>query len=84
MNALAIKTLTFKSEARQGAAADLMVCKYPSRSGEAQIVLYGDGFEASRFFSVEDLTEIREWIDNLLASRSESALRTIREAEEAS
>lgn len=76
-----IKSLIFKSSARDGASLELMRVSASHRKGEVQLVLFGDGFEASRYLSTEDLEEIRFWLDAPPASRSEDALRTIREGE---
>lgn len=59
-----------KSNSQDGAALDVhSASKHSARKGDYIVVLYGDGFEASRWMTPEEMADLRDWITLALAGK---------------
>lgn len=65
-----LKTFTLDASARDGAAIDLVLLTGSSlhRSGDFNLALTGYGFEASRYLTRDELSDLRDWIARALAA----------------
>lgn len=64
-----LKTFTLSGSPRDGAAIDLVHLTGSSlhRSGDFNFALTGYGFEASRYLTRDELSDLRDWITLALA-----------------
>jgi len=61
------KAFELKSSAGDGAAVTILRVRYGiHRKGDFNLALTGDGFEASRYLSPEEMADLRDWITSAL------------------